>query len=101
MDLPSELELVIGARFRAPITGAGSQGYRWLATVTGDADAVDVATVGVPPADASAGQGSYARELRIEGVRAGVATVRLALTHAGGAVREEHKIVVRVRESGP
>jgi hypothetical protein len=97
--LPSELDLVIGDSFRAPITGAGSQGYRWLATIDGDADAVEVDTVGVPPAGGQQGQGSYPRELRVEGLRAGTATVRLALTHAGGAVREEHVIVVRVHDA--
>lgn len=95
--LPSELELVIGARFRAPITGAGGQGYRWLATVTGDADAVEVQTVGVPPTGDSPGQGSFPRELHIAAVAPGTALIELALTHAGGRVRERHTITVRVR----
>ena len=99
LALPSELDLVVGAQFRAPITGAGSQGYRWLATVTGDADAVEVRTVGVPPAGDSPGVGSYPRELQIDARRAGIATVELALTHAGGRVREQHRIVVRVTET--
>ncbi|KHK96074.1 hypothetical protein LK09_17220 [Microbacterium mangrovi] len=96
-DLPSELDLVIGERFRAPITGAGGQGYRWLATVTGDADAVDVQTVGIPPAGDPPGQGSFARELRIVGRAPGVAVIDLALTHAGGRVRERLRLTVRVR----
>lgn len=96
MALPSELDLVVGARFRAPITGAGSQGYRWLVTVTGDEDAVEVRTVGVPPPGESPGEGSYPRELQIDAHRPGTATVELALTHAGGRVREQHRLVVRV-----
>ncbi len=97
MDLPSDIDLVIGARFSAPITGAGSQGYRWLATVSGDAGAVAVQTLGVPPGLGSTGRGSYRRELRIDALAAGVATVDLALTHAGGHVAERHMITVRVR----
>jgi hypothetical protein len=88
---------VIGAQFRAPITGAGSQGYRWLKTVTGDADAVEVQTVGVPPAGDSPGQGSFARELHIAALAPGTVVIDLALTHAGGRVRERHTITVRVR----
>lgn len=96
-DLPSELDLVVGARFRAPITGAGSQGYRWLATVTGDAPAVDVQTAGIPPTGDDPGQGSFARELRIAALAPGTALIDLALTHAGGRVRERHTIIVHVR----
>jgi hypothetical protein len=101
LDLPSELDLVIGALFRAPITGAGSQGFRWLATVTGDADAVQVRTVGIPPDPPAPGVpaqvGSYARELQIDAISTGTAVVDLALTHVGGDVRERHTITVRVR----
>jgi hypothetical protein len=96
-DLPSELDLVVGARFRAPITGAGSQGYRWLAEVTGDAHAVEVQTAGIPPAADRPGEGSFARELRIVAVATGTAVIDLALTHAGGRVREHHTITVHVR----
>jgi hypothetical protein len=96
-DLPSEVDLVVGALFRAPITGAGSQGYRWLATVTGAAHAVDVQTAGVPPVGDAPGQGSFARELRIVALAPGVAVIDLALTHAGGRVRERRTITVRVR----
>nr|WP_274636517.1 hypothetical protein [Microbacterium bovistercoris] len=100
MDLPSELELTIGAQFRAPITGAGSQGYRWLATVTGDAATIEVRTVGTPPVGHSPGHGSYERELQIDALQAGVAVIDLALTHAGGRVRERHGLVVRVVAPG-
>ncbi|WP_417563338.1 hypothetical protein [Microbacterium sp.] len=100
MNLPSELELGVGAQFRAPITGAGSQGYRWLATVTGDAAAVDVRTVGVVPADEAEAHGSYARELQIDALAVGIAHVDLALTHAGGRVRERHLVVVHVVAGG-
>ena len=98
MALPSELDLVVGAQFRAPITGAGSQGYRWLVTVTGDEDAVEVRTVGVPPSGESPGRGSFPRELQIDARRPGSAIVELALTHAGGRVREQHRLVVQVAD---
>ncbi|QAY60284.1 hypothetical protein ET475_10005 [Microbacterium protaetiae] len=96
MALPSEIDLVIGEHFRAPITGAGSQGYRWLVTVTRDAAAVAVRTVGVPPAGDSPGQGSYPRELQIDALQTGVAVVDLALTRVNGEVRERHVLTVRV-----
>jgi hypothetical protein len=96
LDLPSELDLVIGAEFRAPITGAGSQGYRWLVTVAGDQEAVDVRTVGVPPVGDSPGVGSFARELQIDALTPGTAVVDLSLTRVGGEVREQHTLTVRV-----
>lgn len=84
-----------GAEFRAPVTGAGSQGYRWIVTVTGDAEAVEASVAGIPPSAATAA-GSFARELRIQARRPGVARIGLALVHSGGRVREEHAVTVRV-----
>lgn len=100
MALPSEITLAVGEHFRAPITGAGSQGYRWLTEVTVDAASVAVRTVGVPPPDPSPGQGSYPRELQIDALEPGVAVVDLALTRVGGEVRERHVVTVRVVAAG-
>jgi hypothetical protein len=96
--LPPELELAIGEQFRAPITGAGSQGYGWSVDVAGDSGAVAVQTAGVPP-QVDPGVGSYGQELRITGLAAGVADVRLTLARGSGRVREQHRITVRVTGS--
>lgn len=84
-----------GADFRAPVTGAGSQGYRWIVTVTGDVGTIEAAVTGIPPVQLG-GVGSFARELSIRARKPGVARVELALVHSGGRTREQHSIVVHV-----
>ncbi len=95
-DLPSELELDVGAHFRAPITGAGSQGYRWTVEISGATDALAASTVAITPQH-DAGVGSYPRELRIDGLAPGDATVQLTLARHSGRVREHHVITVHIR----
>jgi hypothetical protein len=94
--LPSELELQVGAHFRAPITGAGSQGYRWTVEISGATGAVAVSTAGIPPTH-DAGVGSFPRELRIDARAPGDAMVQLTLARHSGRVREQHVITVHVR----
>ncbi len=87
---------MVGAHFRAPITGAGSQGYRWTVEISGATNSVAVRTVGIPPQH-DIGVGSYRRELRIDALAPGIATVHLSLARHSGRVREQHVISVHVR----
>ncbi len=95
MSLPTAIDLVVGEEFRSPVTGAGSQGYRWIVTVSGSSGAVSATVDPVPPSDPSA-SGSFPRVLTILGLATGVATVHLALTRSGGRIREEWSLTVRV-----
>jgi hypothetical protein len=93
--LPPELVLLVGEQFRAPITGAASQGYGWSVVIDGDRDAITVETAGIPP-ETDVGVGSWEQELRITALEPGVARLQLTLARGSGRIREQHNTTVRV-----
>jgi len=86
---------LVGEQFRAPITGAASQGYGWRVVIEGDQDAITVETVGIPP-ERDVGAGSWEQELRITALVPGVARLQLTLARGSGRIREQYNTTVRV-----
>ncbi len=96
--VPSELTLHIGERATIPLTSAGSVGYGWRLTVTGDRRTIDCSTgpEHPRPPDAPPG-GSLQQALFLTALAAGRSTIQLELLRFGRPPpRESHKIVVTV-----
>lgn len=98
LAVPSELVLHVGQQQTVPITSAGSVGYVWTLTVTGDAGAIKATTGPEHPRrpGAPAG-GSLPQALFVSGVAPGHTVIRLELLRFGRPPpRESHDIEVTV-----
>jgi Chagasin family peptidase inhibitor I42 len=96
--VPSELTLRVGERKSIPLTSAGSVGYGWRLTVTGDTQTIETSTgpEHPRPPDAPPG-GSLQQALFVTGLAPGRSTIRLELLRFGRPPpRESHEIVVTV-----
>ncbi len=98
MAVPTELALRVGERAVIPLTSAGSVGYVWLLTVSGEAPAIE-ASAGPEqqrPPDAPPG-GSLRQALFVLGRAPGRAEIHLRLMRVPGQPpRESHDIAVTV-----
>jgi hypothetical protein len=98
LAVPSELTLHIGERATIPLTSAGSVGYGWRLTVTGDTRTIESSTgpERPRPSDAPSG-GSLPQALFITALAVGRSTIQLELFRFDRPPpRESHKIVVTV-----
>jgi hypothetical protein len=96
--VPSELTLRVGEREVIPLTSAGSVGYIWRLSVTGDTQTIEASTGPVNPRqpDAPPG-GSLQQALFVTGVAPGKSTICLDLLRFDRPPpRESHQIAVTV-----
>jgi hypothetical protein len=96
--VPSELTLHVGERETIPLTSAGSVGYGWQLSVTGDARTIEARTGPEHPRapDAPPG-GSLQQALFVSALAPGRSTIRLELLRFGRPPpRELHEITVTV-----
>jgi hypothetical protein len=96
--VPSELTLHVGERESIPLTSAGSVGYLWQLTVTGESASVEASTgpLHQPAANAPPG-GSLPQALFVTGRSPGRSTIHLQLLRFGRPPpREAHEIAVTV-----
>src|SRR5262249_34841697 len=96
LAVPSELTLHVGERETIPLTSAGSVGYVWRMTVTGDAGTVEASTGPEHPRPPNAPRdGSLQQALFVLGLAPGHSTIRLELLRFGRPPpRESHEIAI-------
>jgi hypothetical protein len=96
--VPSELTLHMGERIIIPLTSAGSVGYVWRLSVTGDRQTIEADTGPEHPQQSNAPPGgSLQQALFVTGVSPGKSVLRLDLLRFGRPPpRESHQIAVTV-----
>jgi hypothetical protein len=98
LAVPSEIVLHVGQQETVPLTSAGSVGYVWILTLTGDAGAIKASTgpehprpPGAPPG------GSLPQAVFVSGLSPGRSVIRLELMRFGRPPpREAHEIEITV-----